>query len=64
MSKYQEEEQYNQYFKNKIQEKEDKHFSEFFKNCSDKMKDEILTKKIDLVLELLTQLNLLLSTID
>ena len=32
MSKYQEEEQYNQYFKNKIQEKEDKHFSEFFKN--------------------------------
>lgn len=62
MSKYQEEEQYNQYFKNKIQEKED--FSKFFKNCSDKMKDEILTKKIDLVLELLTELNLLLSTID
>ena len=64
MSKYQEEEQSNKYFKNKIQKKEDKYFSEFFKNCSDKMKDEILTKKIDLVLELLTELNLLLSTID
>ena len=55
MSKYKEEEDFNNYFKEKI---EDKEFKEFIKNEKD---CNLLNRKIDFIIELLEQINELLS---